>query len=237
MPALEWVLSEGPLVARWDRTSIGMRVELPRLLSVLSHELRSPLSVLQGYLRLMLQQGATDDANRRMLQAMLDATGRLTTIGRQAADLAPWTTASPRAAADTVSLGALLDAAARGQTGVSVEITGPVRDELIATADKQALEAALGALIAAARRDLPREAGLAVRASPGAGAELRVHIGTPDATPDEAEPGRPLAFDRGGLGLALVLASYVLDAHGAEVTETAPGSILIRLHKTGGGFQ
>src|SRR5690606_2028831 len=102
-----------------------MRVELPRLLSVLRHELRIPLSVLQGYLRLMLQQGGTDDANRRMLQAMLDATGRLTAIGRQAADLASWTTASPLAAADTVALGALLDAAARGQTGVSVEITGP----------------------------------------------------------------------------------------------------------------
>ena len=39
-------------------------------------------------------------------------------------------------------------------------------------------------------------------------------------------------FDRGGQGLALVLASYVLDQHGAQVWQTAgPATIHVRLSR------
>jgi signal transduction histidine kinase len=55
------------------RHTIGMRVELPSLLSVLAHELRSPLRVLQGYLGLMLRQREAGHPDVQMLVALLDA--------------------------------------------------------------------------------------------------------------------------------------------------------------------
>jgi hypothetical protein len=45
-----------------------------------------------------------------------------------------------------------------------------------------------------------------------------------------ATPPSAVAFDRGGQGLSLVVASYVLDAHGAVVARAdPPGSIQVHL--------
>ena len=57
---------------------------------MLSHELRGPLGVMQGYLRLLLTRRADDAADVRMLTAILEASGRITAIARDASELATW---------------------------------------------------------------------------------------------------------------------------------------------------
>ena len=60
----------------------AMPVPLPRMCSVLAHEIRTPLSVLQGYIRLLQRQREPGHPEHAMLEAMLSATGQITAIAR-----------------------------------------------------------------------------------------------------------------------------------------------------------
>ena len=64
-----------------SRLPLACELNCRRMLRVLSHELRGPLGVMQGYLRLLLTRRADDAADVRMLTAILDASGRITAIG------------------------------------------------------------------------------------------------------------------------------------------------------------
>jgi signal transduction histidine kinase len=225
--------------------TLGMRVELPRLLSVLAHELRGPLSVIQGYLRLMLKQRDSGHAETPMIRAMLDATGRLAALGRQASDVALWT--NHTAEAGEVDLAALANktAALVPSGSTSVHLDADAGREAVSTSDPEALAAALAALAELAARDTGGRVELSTRSATDSGrimvvltaADVPVLEPAGDGPSAGAAIGRPLtvAFDRGGFGLSLVLASYVLDAHGADVRTTDLGNrIEVQLQKAGG---
>ena len=55
----------------------GMGVELSKALNILAHELRGPLGVIQGYLRLLRQRRTESEDETRMLTVMQDASGRI----------------------------------------------------------------------------------------------------------------------------------------------------------------
>jgi signal transduction histidine kinase len=224
-----------------------MRVELPRLLSVLAHELRGPLSVIQGYLRLMLKQRDSSHAETPMIRAMLDATGRLAALGRHASDVSLWTSHATDAA--QVDLAVLADkTAALVPSGTaSVRLDPDAGREAVSTLDPDALAAALAALAEVAARDTGGRVELSARSATDS--RTITVVLTPTDVPglgpagDDSIPGaeaatsRPLtvAFDRGGFGLSLVLASYVLDAHGAAVqTANAGTRVEVQLQKAGG---
>jgi nitrogen-specific signal transduction histidine kinase len=222
-----------------------MRVELPRLLSVLAHELRGPLSVIQGYLRLMLNQRDSSHADTPMIRAMLDATGRLAALGRQASDVAIWT--NHAADAGAVDLAALADKTARlvpsGST--SVHLDQDIGREAVSTSDPDALAAALAALAELAARDTGGRVELSARSATDLVTVVLTPADVPGLEPagdgphgaETAATSRPLtiAFDRGGFGLSLVLASYVLDAHGADVRTADSGKrVEVQLQKAGG---
>jgi K+-sensing histidine kinase KdpD len=209
-----------------------MPVELPDLLSVLAHELRSPLSVLQGYIRLLQRDRTPSDPETSMLASMLDSTGRLSAIGRQASDLAVFLK-SPASAGRRVTVEALVaEIAKRASSGVTIEPCGESAAEAtIATSHDELLAGAISALTDLVMRDsAEKTAMVAVCAS---GADVRVAI-APGAGPghtsvDPADGGTVVAFDRGGLGLSLVVASYVLEAHGARTTAHDGGRIVVHL--------
>jgi hypothetical protein len=207
----------------------GMRVELPDLLSVLSHELRGPLGIVQGYLRLMQRQRPPGDPDAPIITAMLDATGRLATIGRQAADLRAWCRPHPVDAMTDVAANDLAAAAVQASSGVLVMTTGAeVCDAPVRVLDVDAVAAALVALgVLVSRERGERDVSLDV-------ASAADHVTfTVIPAPGGAGPATPpsaVAFDRGGQGLSLVVASYVLDAHGAVVARAdPPGSIQVHL--------
>jgi len=219
-----------------------MRVELPRLLSVVAHELRGPLSVIQGYLRLMLRQRDDSHAETPMIRAMLEATGRLAALGRQASDVSLW--CNPAPLAHEVTVAALTEKAAALATSGAVSATLDDRAGLdaVSTSDPEALAAALATLAESTARNSSRPVRLTGRSDSGQ-ATFTILV-SPDDAIAAADADRPsgsngstaVAFDRGGFGLSLVLASYVLDAHGADVRAAANGggSVEVRLQKAGG---
>jgi light-regulated signal transduction histidine kinase (bacteriophytochrome) len=224
-----------------------MRVEFPKVLRVLSHELRGPLGVMQGYVRLLKTKHADDAAETRMLTAILDATGRITAIARQASDLAMWQD-GPAVDRDeeTVSARHLVERAFADAAGrVAVDLGEETARFEIETPNAAALAAAIGSVVEAVQRDVP-DTPFAVRVRTGpradrlllaAGAAPSVAALSEDWRERAVGDGGPeLAFDRGGQGLALVLAGTVLEAHGAEVRSVAgsPGVMLLTLPKERG---
>lgn len=212
-----------------------MRVEFPKVLRVLSHELRGQLGVMQGYVRLLKTRRADDDSETRMLTAILEATGRITAIARQASDLAMWQDGRALSENETLSARMLVDRAVAGaSTGhLAVDLSDEAADVEIATPNAGALSAAIAAVVDRLRRDVPHTA-FAIRARAAHRPEgLTILIGPEPviaALPEDpgdrsAQAGSPAAitFDAGGHGLALVLAATVLDAHRASV-EPIPGA-------------
>lgn len=198
------------------------RADFSDVLSVLAHELRSPLSVLQGYIRLLQRKRDAADPESAMLTAMLTATSRLTTLGRQSSEIAVWLRRNePDATTDAAAL--LQAIAAHAPAGVTTLPTEGASGIPLEVADLQALAQAIGALAELAMRET-RQSGAVIAVRPDAEGGVRVRIAVAsDAAALEAggtvpEPTEPVPFNRGGLGLSLCLASYVLTSHHATVT-------------------
>jgi len=211
-----------------------MPVPLPTMCAVLAHELRSPLSVIQGYIRLLQRQRDAGHPEAAMLDAMLDATGRLTGIARQASDLGAWLTGPGAAPLPTHPVSEIV-ARLAGRFGADSPIAATVHpvsaavgDQLL-RCDPPALVDALSAVVDA----LHREAG---------GAPVEIALADPEATgvvtirlqAHGQGHARPFSFERGGSGLALVTASHVLTAHGAIVEPAAGDGLTITFPHTGG---
>lgn len=222
-----------------------MPVSLPRMCSVLAHELRSPLSVIQGYIRLLQRQRDPGHPDMAMLDAMLDATGRLTTIARQASDLGTWLTGLETRPLEQVPMTAVTDALSerlRHDTPaivlLPVPATGPTPS---LRADPGALAGAILALAEAMHRD-DESAVIEISVTdPQSDGCAGVTLGPVTSARDSAaSPSRPIphrapSFDRGGAGLALIAASQVFDEHEASITPAdEPGHIVIRFPHSGG---
>jgi hypothetical protein len=121
---------------------------------------------------------------------------------------------------------------------LSIAVTPGIGDVGIRSSNGPALGAALSALVHATAREAP-EALLALRVSGAPGEDVvEVLIGpAADATSPAgglgAAPERVVAFTRSGLGLSLVLASYVLASHRASVAPAGPGTVSVLIPTAG----
>jgi len=224
-----------------------MRIEFTKTLRVLAHELRGPVGIVQGYIR-MLRLRRTDEADQRMLQAMMEATGRIATLGAHASELAQWYEGPPGREAVQIPLREMLDRASQLATvpaGVRILCDERTGHHSVQSPDIGALAAAVAAILHAAGRERP-DAPVLVEAGLLPGDEsVQVTIGTvaPTVDPDAASDhpafsdARQVSFDQGGHGLALVLASCVLSTHGARLQSEAgaPGPLRLRIPVEGVG--
>src|SRR4029453_11667771 len=81
-----------------------MSVDIGDILHVLAHELRTPVGIAHGYVRLLLEDRLPAESDRRRALAQLQkALGRLTDLSHQASALANWyeRTESARAVVET----------------------------------------------------------------------------------------------------------------------------------------
>jgi len=198
-----------------------MQPNLAQVLNTLAHEIRTPLAVSQGYLKLYLDGRLTDvDDTRRAFEQTRQALGALATL---CVDMGKVSTLSESAAqgipervsaADFVTglrAQSEIDGATwAGDAGTRAAASGMIE----ATNHRDLIQAV--AIVSKAAFDEAREAPHAVRTE--AGNALIVLAGANDSLAAlQSGPGapnaRPVDFVKGGKGLKLIWAAFVLDKH------------------------
>ena len=218
-------MSQAPIDPRW-----------PKILSLSVHEFRTPMTVVAGYIRMLLKDraGALTDQQRRLLEEAEKSCGRLSALLAEVSELSnleAGTAPFNRSRADLHA--ALRDAVAQlpplpdRDVPVTLELQ---EDAAPVDADPVRLTQALGSVIAALRRELIGDEGLTVRERRTAeGYELLFGDSTTLAALEGESPDGRAVFDewRGGVGLSLVVARRVLNAHGGAIYGAPDG------HKSG----
>lgn len=203
--------------------------EAPRVLALLSHELRGPFGVIRGYLRL-LDQSATElsDRSREAVVAALRASDRLAEVLDEASLLAHLQIGDFRLDPKKTPLDTLLQSAIQAaalpagfRIGLDLAALPPATIE----ADVVRLPKALASLIGVVARAHSNATGVELTATP---TRLREHAAVALrvlAHPTSELPVSEADFmaTRGGYGLALPIASLVLQRHGGLVRELRHG--------------
>ena len=196
-----------------------MQPNLAQVLNTLAHEIRTPLAVSQGYLKLFLDGRLTNvDDTRRAMEQTRQALGALATL---CVDMGKVSALSESGATGVPAKVPVADFIANLRSLDEVKDTqwkGDVTGGAIETANYRELAQAVAIAVKAAF-DEDRQAAHAVRAD--AGDDLIVLAGTEDALPSlQAGPAAPNAravdFSKGGKGLKLIWAAFVLDRHGVQ---------------------
>ena len=198
----------------------------PKVLSLSVHEFRTPMTVVAGYIRMLLKDraGPLSDQQRRLLEEAEKSCARLSGLLVEVSDLSQLEAgAAPlnKSQADLQTI--LQDAIAKlpalpdREVAVTVETDGSPAP---LSADPVRLGQALGSVVAALRRELIGDEALVVRQQRSADG-YEILIGEPDTISAlNAEPADARGlFDewRGGVGLSLMVARRVIEAHGGAL--------------------
>jgi signal transduction histidine kinase len=212
-------MSDAPTDPRW-----------PKILSLSVHEFRSPLTVVAGYIRMLLKDraGPLSDQQRRLLQEAEKSCTRLTSLLQEVSDLSSVEAGSAPLRRQPADLHAALRTAVEQLTPLpDREVTIDLQlssDPAPISADTARLIDALKWILGALRRELVTADRLLVRERPttydGTPA-YELQIGDEEtlaALEAEGLDGRVL-FDewRGGCGLTLPVARRILNAHDGRI--------------------
>jgi signal transduction histidine kinase len=210
--------------------------ELSRLLSLASHELRTPISVVAGYLRMVLKDpaGTLDQRYRRMLEETEKSCARLSALVAELSDLAALERGTATFKAAPIDVRELLtDAIAAlpplADRTIAVELTSdPTRARI--QGDKARLQAAMTSIIHALRREVVTSDKLFLNERVAPYQESPASwIGIADGENIEAVSGSNVndltAFDewRGGCGLGLAIARRIIERHQGAIWSPQTG--------------
>lgn len=200
--------------------------DCPQLISLAVHELRTPVSVASGYVRMVLQVHG-QALNENAQKYLLDAAGACAKLGELLGDmseLARLMAGQIALNSDEVAIFELAAEVAAGArdgapSGVQVEVSGA--DPLVrVVGDAGRLRTSLTSIVAAALREQIPPAILGVECRvvrTGRGRSAVVAAGEVDAARALASlpPSRWGPFDawRGGVGFSLPLAVQIVAAH------------------------
>ena len=208
----------------------NMQPNLAQVLNTLAHEIRTPLAVSQGYLKLLVEGRITnaDDARKAMEQTR-QALGALATLcmdmGKVSA-LSEETTSRLRDASVREASASAADFVA------SLKALDEIKDATwdVDTACLAAAQFRVGggnyrelaqavAIVAKAAFDEKKGAAHALKIS--AEDDLVIHAGSDDALPSlpaapDAPGARAVDFVKGGKGLKLIWAAFVFEKHGVQ---------------------
>lgn len=208
----------------------------PRTVSLAVHELRTPVTVVAGYLRMLLREqgGPLTDLQRKMLEEADRSCSRINSLVSEMSELGKFEAGDIAIAMKPFDLAALLtelasDMQEGSDRGIRLEVRGADRPIMV-MGDRSRLAAALKALMHAALRERAEPGVVIVECSTSADSDRQwaiVAIGeeaVARALASTARTAQP-AFDewRGGLGLALPVGRRVIDAHGGTLW-SAPSS-------------
>ena len=197
--------------------------QVSRLLSLTSHELRSPLGVIRGYLKLLEKQAGTlTDQQKQVIAASLRASDRMAELLVEVSAFAHLYCGDTPLDKRPMLVAALVDALIDGQgslgTGRAVE-RGDIPEATLLI-DARLVTAALTTVAAAVAAARPRDAALTVAGGitdQSDAPAVRLDVTGAPLSGDITEV--PMNMLRGGLGLRLPLAVAILDAHNGRIAE------------------
>ena len=207
----------------------------PQAMSLAVHELRTPVTVVTGYLRMVLrdQAGPLNEKQRKMLEEADKSCVRIGALVSEMSELGKLESQELTLARANFDLAALIAELASSMheghdRDIRLDVRGTTQPVMV-TGDRARVAAALGALMHASLRErgdpgvIVVECSTLTHTSPSwavvaIGDESIVH------TLVDAARATPPPFDewRGGLGLALPVGRRVIEAHGGALW-SAPG--------------
>ena len=198
-----------------------MRVDINDVLHVLAHELRTPVGIAHGYVRLLLEERLTAETDRRRaLEQMQKALGRLSELSHESTALAAWYEQDHSTPA-SIEARTLIQQVADADFDFPVTVDpGDIPPGIaVRTTDAASLSHALTSVVRATARELRGTTCDVVARIVDHRFEVLVGpeelLGALGAGP-QAAGATAVELERGGLGLALVHAAVVLDAHAAD---------------------
>jgi signal transduction histidine kinase len=206
----------------------------PRTVSLAVHELRTPVTVVSGYIRMLLKEhgGPLTDTQKKMLHEAERSCERISALVAEMSELGKLESRELAVARHDIDFGTLLrDVASDMHEGEDrgVRLVVRIPDGPVAvTGDRARLSAAIKTLLHAALRERGEPGVIVADCSIVDGAQrwAVLAVGDGDAVRSLIEAGMntPLPFDewRGGLGLALPVARRVVEALGGALW-SAPG--------------
>ena len=204
--------------------------DLPKLLSLGVHEMRTPISVALGYIRMLLtdRAGPVNERQTQMLHEVEKACRRISFLLEEMSDLGKLESGAAPLKPGEVDLRAMLTEIASGLPPVpDRDITVTVASgngDLKVRGDAARLRTAFTSLLFGLRRELVTSTELLVKDETRTEGGQRVAwIAIGDAgsvdTYMAADPEAMETFNeyRGGCGLGLVVARRVVEKHGGKV--------------------
>ena len=213
-------MTEVPPDARW-----------PKLLSLAVHEFRTPITVVAGYIRMLLKEraGPVTDAQRKLLEEAEKSCTRLSALVTEMSDLSSLEAGSAPSRRAAVNLSDVLQQAIASlppltDHQVRVDVEGDSAGAGAIQGDATRLISAFAALLTALRREVITGDRLLVRTVPSdrnGTRAISIAIGE-DAQIDRiaaADPATLPRFDewRGGSGLSLAIARRIIGQHGGAL--------------------
>ena len=201
------------------------RAASAKLLSLASHELRTPVSVVSGYLRMLQRDATLNERQRKMIDEADKACMRLAAIIGEISEVGKLDDGRMTLQSESLDLFALMRELApsideAADRGVTLELYGCDSRGLM-RGDRAHLKTAFTSIIRAVLREQPENAVVHVQCQ-GLGNSVDIAVGRPE-TIAQHHAGPQAAFDeqRGGLGLALPIARRVIDGHGGRIWSPA----------------
>ena len=210
-------------------------MELARVLNVLAHEIRTPLAVSQGYLKLMAEGRLSTTAEQTTaLERTRDALGKIATLCNDMGRLGALTVGAPRSLRAHVTAVSVLDAVSDALGRYAPARTGTMAPAgVIATDGTHDLAAAVAAFGTMACADAgPDDKVMAVTDTTRTSLTLRLGgalaVAALPTHPGDADAAAPMLV-RGGFGLSLLWAALVLEQHGVRAWQGREASAAIGL--------
>jgi signal transduction histidine kinase len=207
---------------------------LSRALSLAVHEIRTPITVVAGYLRMLLreQAGPLQDAQRRMLEEADRSCARIAALVSEMSELGRLEGSQLVVPGVTFDLAAVVKELAnnmheRTERGIRLDVRAS--EHLDVSGDRTRIATAIRALVHAAVREQADSGVVVVELSSHSDVQNGWAVGAigDPAIVGALVPGpdaeSPLDEWRGGTGLALPISRRVIEAHGGSVW-SAPGS-------------
>jgi signal transduction histidine kinase len=202
----------------------------PKLLSLTVHEFRSPVTVVAGYLRMLLKErvGPISEQQRHLLEEAEKSCARLSELLVEVSELSQLeagTATFNRVSVDPRTIVTDVIASLPSLRDRAVTVQLDAKGTASVHGDATRLKTALAAVITALRREVVSSDALKVHVEDSVcngSPAVRITVGEAERIPRllNLAPNELGAFDewRGGIGLSLVNARRIIEAHGGTLT-------------------